>query len=209
MVYDDYIGCIWGPHQVSTGGSSTASPRVDNTFGPTPSSLSSRPQSSRCYCHQFSHCRMGSAACTGVCKCIAWFCISSALYLALHYELHRLYDVKVADDCQWWNKTNVIMNCYMALSWHWNQDSHVCVETRLHSGSTGNYDLVLPRDNRFLFSPNYSDRLWTPSSLSVSTSCTLLGDKLAKVATYPSAAKIKSVCVVLYLQIPLILWHGA
>jgi len=100
MVYDDYVGCIWGPHQVCTGGSSTASPRVDNTFSPTPSSLSSRPQSSRCYCHQFSHCRMGSATCTGVFKCIAYFCISSALHLAVHYQLHRLYDVKVWGDCQ-------------------------------------------------------------------------------------------------------------
>ena len=69
------------------------------------------------------------------------------------------------------------MICYMALSWHWIQDSHICIETRLQSGLPGNFDWVSPRDNTFVFSPNYSDRLWTPSSLSVDTSCTLLGDK--------------------------------
>jgi hypothetical protein len=193
MVYNDYIGCIWSPHQICTGGSSTASPRVDNTSSPAPSSHSSRPQGSRRYCHQFSHCRMGSAACTGVFNTELWNAFSPILYLAMHYQLHRLYDVKVGDDCKWWNKKNVIMICYIILSWHWNQDRQVSVETRLHSGLPANINLVSSRDNRFFGSQNYPDWLWVPPSLAVGTSCSFLEDKLAEVVTRPSSAKAKNV----------------
>lgn len=75
---------------------------------------------------------------------------------------------------------NVIVNCYLTLSWHWNYDSHVYIETRLHSGLPRSFDLDHPLDNRFDFFPDYSDRLWAPSSLSLGTSCTLLGDKFGR-----------------------------
>jgi hypothetical protein len=96
-----------------------------------------------------------------------------------------------------------------ALSWHWNQDSHVCIETRIHFGLPGNFGLVLPRDDRFFFSSYYSDRLWAPSIISLSTSCTLLGDKLVEVATYPSTARIKSVYVALPPILHFYSWHMA